>query len=103
MDPNQPLRLIPIEKAMSILDEWLGRKHSFYWNKSPEWLVVELFNRSYDGHISVYNAHMLIQEVKTIKMPATANKGLDYILEEWKKISFKPTDSSPSPDQTSNV
>lgn len=79
-------KYIPLHEALDVIDNWLSRKHNYFWDKPVEYLIEELINKSIDGKIKYHDAVKIVQDCKTSKMPGHANRGLEYFKQIWKKM-----------------
>lgn len=86
---------VKFDLVLSIFDEWLGRKNSFYWKLSPDKVVSQLvdcafkhpstsvYMIAYEDVVEVFNS------AKTQKMHGDANRGIEYLKTEILQQGFK--------------
>lgn len=79
--------MIPVAKAIIVILDWLDTKPSYSWAGHPANVVEDLImSRDRDGMIPYHTAHRILRNNATTKMIGNANKGMDHIAAEWRKL-----------------
>ena len=82
--------LIRLEDVLNVFDEWVSRGHYIFWkNDVSEVRNNFIKNSNIHGIMDLNEFVWTIESAKTPKMHGQANKGLEYIKQECKKMRFE--------------
>ena len=93
MDPKSKIAQATLDtvEAVQIINEWLDKGHTYYWERNPDALKADvILNNSRKGkenidEISLLDFANLLDGCRTSKMPGNANRGLEYMKQEFKR------------------
>lgn len=94
MDPKSKLynTPVPLTVLIAAIDDYTSRHSRFYWNCTPEELKTALRSASQGrDHLDYGIAQFILRQAETQKMIGGANKGLDWIREQWKAHAKRST------------
>lgn len=92
---KQNIYFINAQAAVEIIDLWLAREPFYLWGLSPEFVkqrILDLANER--GEIPYLRASGLLVAAETYKMPSCANRGMQFIRQEWQKIYLPLVDQN---------
>lgn len=82
--------LIRIADVLKVYDEWFSRGHLYYWSQTPEQVRENLIQEANeDGILNYQRAVKILYAAQSEKLIGTANAGIQYMRQEWKKLKFR--------------
>lgn len=87
---KQSQDMIHLSDVLNVFDEWIARGKMYYWSQDPADIRQGLINdANEDGILSYQRAVQILYAAKTDKLIGTADAGIQYIRQEWKKLKFR--------------
>jgi hypothetical protein len=89
MDPNSKIynTEISVIYILKSISSWFEKKHLYHWSRTPDEVMGEFLQHGIDNgkFIKYGEAVKILRTAETAKMSGPANRGIEFLVQEWKK------------------